>query len=130
MALNTTQTQGRLGNDPELRYTTTGKAILNFSIAVNNGKETNWIPVVAWEKRAEFITEHFKKGSEIIIEGSLQVNKWEKDGVKHNDLQVLCNKIHFPAKPKNEGQSQTKQFRQSNDTGYGADQCPDDDVPF
>ena len=84
---------GRLGRDPEIRYTPNGDAVANFSIATsenwkdkNTGEKkekTEWHRLVAFRRRAEIIGEYLTKGSLIYIEGKLQTREWDdKEGVK------------------------------------------------
>ena len=83
---------GNLGQDPELRYTPSGAAVTNFSIATNevwkdkDGNQqdrTEWHRVVLWTRLAEIAGEYLKKGSKVYIEGRLQTRSWEdKEGVK------------------------------------------------
>lgn len=89
---------GRLGKDPDMRYTTDGKAVASFSLAVNrDGKKdvTDWINFVAWEKTAELIAKYCNKGDLIGVTGSLQQRSWEKDGQKHTVHEVRVNRIDF-----------------------------------
>lgn len=89
---------GRLGKDPEMKYTTSGKAVVSFSLGVNrDGKkdETDWINFVAWEKTAEIIGKHCNKGDLIGVTGSLQQRSWEKDGQKRTVHEVKVNRIDF-----------------------------------
>lgn len=89
---------GRLGKDPEMRYTTNGKAVVSFSLAVNrDGKkdESDWIDFVAWEKTAEVIAQFCHKGDLIGVTGSLQRREWEKDGQKRYSHEVRVNRIDF-----------------------------------
>ena len=89
---------GRRGKDPEMRYTTNGKAVVSFSLGVNrDGKkdETDWINFVAWEKTAEVIAQYCHKGDLIGVTGSLQQRSWEKDGQKHTVHEVRVNRIDF-----------------------------------
>jgi len=99
---------GKLGQDPELRYTTNGKANANFSMATNyywkdqqgnKQEKTDWHRVVAWGKLAEIIGEWLKKGSNVFLEGRLQTRTYEQDGQKRyitevvaTDLEMLGNK--------------------------------------
>ena len=85
-ALNRVQLIGRLGKDPESRYTTTGKRVTNFSLAVSNrwkGKDsetkeyTEWVNIEAWERLGEVCQEYLKKGSLIYLEGRLKTDKYE-----------------------------------------------------
>lgn len=68
---------GRLGRDPEMRYTPQGKAVTNFSVAVDEGKETLWFDVVAWERLAETCNEYLSKGAPVLIEGKFRKSTWE-----------------------------------------------------
>jgi single-strand DNA-binding protein len=87
-ALNRVQLIGRLGKDPESRFTTTGKQVTTFSIAVSNRwkskgetKEyTEWINVEAWGRLGEVCQEYLKKGSLIYLEGRLKTDRYEVDG--------------------------------------------------
>lgn len=90
---------GRLGQDPELRYTPSGSAVTNFSVATNevwkdkegNQQErTEWHRVVLWTRLAEIAGEYLKKGSKVYIEGRLQTRSWEdKEGVKRYMTEVI-----------------------------------------
>lgn len=89
---------GRLTRDPEVSYTSTGKAYTRFSLAVTreiNREETDFINCIAWEKRAELIGQYFKKGSRILIQGRIQTGSYEKDGEKRNTFDVVINNIEF-----------------------------------
>lgn len=97
---------GRLGKDPEMRYTTGGKAVVQFSLAVNrDGKkdESDWINFVAWEKTAELIAQYCHKGDMIGVTGNLQQRIWEKDGQKHSAHEVKVHRIDFCGGKKNAG---------------------------
>lgn len=98
--LNNAVLMGNLTKDPELRYTPAGKAVVNFTIAVNeNRKEnehTNFIRCVAWEKSAEFVNQYFKKGSKIIVEGSIKQSTYEdKEGNKREKFEIWIRNINF-----------------------------------
>jgi single-strand DNA-binding protein len=96
---------GNLGQDPELRYTPSGAAVANFSVATNetwNDKEgntqerTEWHRIVAWRRLAEICGEYLKKGSQVYIEGRLQTRSWEdKDGVKRYVTEVIARELQM-----------------------------------
>ena len=96
---------GRLGADPQLRYTPSGRAVVNFSIATNQvwkdqeGKQqekTEWHRVVAWAKLAEIIGEWLKKGSNCYIEGRLQTRSYEDtSGVKKYITEVVASDLEM-----------------------------------
>ena len=97
---------GKLGRDPELKYTTGGDAVANFSVACDNGKEDDgnsrpptWIDVSAWGKRAEFVNQYLNKGDGVYIEGSPKVESWMgDDGRRREQLKVTALRIEFAGK--------------------------------
>lgn len=76
---------GRLTATPELKQTTSGVSVCNFSIAVNrrfakeNEQKADFINIIAWRQTAEFITKYFDKGNSICIVGSIQTRSWKDD---------------------------------------------------
>ena len=92
---------GNLTRDPEVRYTQSGKAYARIGIAVtrpyskDKEKATDFFTFVAWEKTAEFCGNYLKKGSRIIAEGRLQMNSYEKDGVRVNTVDIVVENIEF-----------------------------------
>ena len=101
--MNITLLKGNLARDPELRTVNTGDkqtSVVNFTVAVSrdytkaNGEKdkiTSFINCEAWDSGAEMISESFKKGDLVMVEGSLRNDSWEKDGVKHSSLKVRVN---------------------------------------
>ena len=109
---------GNLGKDPEIRYTGTGKAVANFSIAINESwkdadgqtqEKVEWVNVVAWEKLAEIIQQYVKKGSKVYIEGKMQTRSYDDKnhpGEKKYTTEIVANQlIMLDGKP--QGQSET-----------------------
>lgn len=88
--LNKIIVMGRLGRDPEVRYTSTGKPVASFTLAVDRDfkgpdgrRETDWLQIVAWDAKARFAQQYFRKGQQAIVEGRLQVRDWTaNDGSK------------------------------------------------
>lgn len=100
MDINTIIVAGRLARDPETKFTQTGKAVTNFSIANDSGfgdkKTTNWINIVAWEKTSEFVTRYFEKGSKIVVQGRLTTRNYEtSNGEKRTSTEVVADQIFF-----------------------------------
>ncbi len=102
--LNKVMVIGRLGADPEMRYTPSGSSVTNFRVAVNrrtragdNGEaqeETDWFPVVAWQKLGEICAQHLAKGSKVYIEGRLQVRQWEdQSGQKRYTTEIVASDL-------------------------------------
>ena len=89
---------GNLGRDPEVRYTPSGTAVANFTLATtdnwtNKGGEkesrTEWHRIVAWGRLGEICGEYLSKGSQVYIEGSLQTNEWEdQEGNKRKTTEI------------------------------------------
>ena len=88
---------GRLGKDPEIRYTPSGTAIATFSIATNHSQKsegewvekTEWHNILTFGKQAEFVGEYLLKGRQVFIEGRLQTNSWEdQQGVKKYKTEI------------------------------------------
>lgn len=94
---------GRLVADPEVRYTQSGIAVANFTIAVerpfrsaSGEKQTDFIPIVAWRKLAELMGQYMKKGRLIGVDGSLQMRKYQtKEGENRTVYEVLADSIQF-----------------------------------
>ena len=92
---------GRLAQDPEVRYTQTGKAVASFNLAVNRyvsqgQQQTDFIPIVAWERLAETCGNNLTKGQRILVEGRLQIRSYETtDGQKRRVAEVVALSIEF-----------------------------------
>ena len=103
-ALNRVQLIGRLGKDPEGRFTPTGKQVTHFSLAVSNrwkSKEgdtkeyTEWVNIEAWGRLGEVCQEYLKKGSLIYLEGRLKTDKYEEGGESRFYTKVVALAIQF-----------------------------------
>lgn len=93
---------GRLTRDPELKTTSTGVSVCNFSVAVgrkaarDEERITDFFDCVAWRGTAETVARYFKKGSSIVVDGSVRKRTWEsKDGKEHSAIEVQVNDITF-----------------------------------
>lgn len=101
--LNHITIMGRLVRDPELRRTGTGTAVASFTIAVDRDfsgkdseKETDFIECVAWRQTGEFVSKYFSKGRMIVVDGRLQVRKWQtKEGENRYTTEVVANSCYF-----------------------------------
>ena len=110
---------GRMARDPELRYTSGGKAYTNFTLAVQKTKdEAEFIDCIVWEKTAETIAEYFRKGNRILINGKIVTSTYESNGEKRKSVKVQTFSFEF-IDSKNSGIGQN-----SNRNDY------DDDEPF
>ena len=127
MNLNKVLFAGNLTRDPELRYTSGGSPVCNFSIAVNrywNDKdsgakkeETTFMRVTVWGKSGETVAQYFTKGMPIFVEGRLQVRTWEtEDGQKRSSVDIVAESWQFVGSK-----------RQQSDAPAT---IPEDDIPF
>ena len=105
MSVNKVILVGRLGKDPETRYTGAGQAVCNFSLATDesfkdrNGerqKRTEWHKIVVWGKQAEIAQQYLKKGAQIYLEGRIQSREWtDKEGQKRTSYEIVATDFRF-----------------------------------
>lgn len=130
---------GRLTRDPEFNYAQTGTAVCKCSIAVDRefskNNEADFIPLVAFAKTAETMNNFLKKGSLILVEGSLNIDKYDdRDGNKKTFTKVVVNRFNFMEK-KNassgsdvDGQYSKKKTEET--VFFGSDENTSYDIPF
>ena len=157
--LNTIVLIGRLTRDPELRYTSTGTAVVNFGIAVNRGFKSkvpdaptaDFFNVTCWNRLAEIVAEYMVKGRLVAVQGRLQSRTAEKDGQRRTYVEIVADTVKFleskdsvqdDEKPLQRGNRQAPNTKPSYDQSkkqYGAkqptapmnfDNDEDDDLPF
>jgi len=95
---------GNLTRDPELRYIPSGTAVTDIGLAVNEKwkkpsgewvEETTFVDVTLWARQAEVASEYLSKGSQVLIEGRLKLDTWEKDGKKNYKLRVVGDRMQM-----------------------------------
>jgi single-strand DNA-binding protein len=101
--LNKIMIIGRLGRDPEMRYTPSGRPVTTFSVATSRSwntsdgerrTETEWFSVVAWGSLAEICNQYLVKGQQVYVEGRLQSRSWEdNDGRRHTSVEIVANEM-------------------------------------
>lgn len=116
---------GRLTRDPEVRYSQSGSAVANFSVAIDrrykrDGETTaDFFNCTAFGKTGEFVEKYLRKGVKVVIEGELQNNNYEdKNGTKHYSVQIIVNQIEF---------AESKSSQTNNDTAEPEANAPADD---
>lgn len=125
---------GRLGGDPEIRYTTNGTAVANFNVATNEtwtnkegekGERTEWHKIVVWGKQAELCGEYLSKGRQVFIEGRLQTRSYEdKEGKKRYITEVRADSVQFL-------DSRSERMAGASPTPAADEPAPPaDDIPF
>jgi single-strand DNA-binding protein len=137
---------GRLGKDPELKYTQSGDAVANFSIATDETwkdqsgekqQRTEWHNIVAWKKLADICGEYVKKGQQVYIEGKLQTRKWEdQEGNTKYKTEIVANNLVMLGKKEDngggsyEGEERASKKRAPSATSVDDGGITDDDIPF
>ncbi len=102
-SLNKVLIIGRLGRDPEMRFTPSGRPVTTFSVGTSRSwntadgerkTETEWFNIVAWSALAEICKQYLTKGQLVYIEGRLQTRHWEdSEGNKHNTIEIVANEM-------------------------------------
>jgi single-strand DNA-binding protein len=106
MSVNKVIILGRLGSDPELKYTPGGTAVCGFSLATTESyddkktgqkkESTEWHKVVVWGKLAELCNQYLSKGKQAYVEGSLKTRSWDaKDGTKRYATEIIAKTVQF-----------------------------------
>lgn len=131
---------GRLGRDPELRYTKNGQAVANFTLATNDSytsrdgqreERTEWHRIVAWAKTAELCTQYLTKGRSVYIEGQLRNREWEdKDGNKRQTTEVHAQTVQFLDSRGSGGGGGGATRAADVSSGRGDAPPADDEIPF
>ena len=137
---------GRLGHDPDVRYLQNGDAVSSFSIATseewkdkNTGEKkerTEWHQILAFRRLGEICGEYLTKGSQVYIEGKLQTQKYEKDGITRYSTKVFASTVQFLGGGSGDGggnRNQLSNRSQYDDGGYPEPPpmySSDDDIPF
>jgi len=138
---------GNLGQDPEMKYTASGAAIANISVATSeswNDKQTGekvtkteWHRIVAFQRLAEIIGEYLRKGSQVYIEGKLQTRKWQdKSGADRYTTEIVAKDMQMLGSRGDGGQQQgqggfrNQQANKPAQPVQNASDFEDDDIPF
>lgn len=129
--MNIVATSGRLVRDPEMRHTTSGKAVTSFCIAVDRPgtkDKADFIDCIAWDKKAEFVFRYFHKGQRIEVSGVLTTRTYEKNGDKRKATEVRCDQVFFGDSKKESENSEYSVPTTGNDFTEIPDS--DEDLPF
>jgi len=130
---------GRLGRDPEVRYTRSGDAVANFSLATseewkdkNTGEKqekTEWHRIVAWRRLGEICGEYLRKGSQVYVEGKLQTRSWEdRDGNTRYTTEIVAQSMQML-----DSAGRAASGPEAAEEHYPVEEpanVPDDDIPF
>lgn len=129
---------GRLGRDPETKYTASGQAVCNFSVATDesykdrNGerqKKTEWHKIVVWGKQGEASQQYLKKGSLVFIEGRIQSREWQdKEGLKRTSFEIVAGEFRCLDGRSANGKDAEREKPEPTRAGFY--QATDADIPF
>jgi len=148
MSVNKVIILGRLGQEPELKYTPSGAAVCNFSLATSENwmdksgqkqERTEWHRIVVWGKLAELCNQYLSKGRQAFIEGSLQTRSWDdKTGQKRYTTEINAKNVQFlgastgasnstnaSSSQQQSGGEMDQEYNVSSDSSFTAD-----DIPF
>lgn len=137
--LNNLAIHGRLACNPEMRKTTTGKSVASFRIACSRGRKdanghdlVDWIPVVVWDGRAEFVCKYFQKGDMIILAGRVQSRTYtDKNGSNRSVLELVANEVDFAGSKSSGGSNSVPTGGSYNEPTVQYDEIEDEgDLPF
>ena len=131
---------GRLGKDPEMKYTNTGVAFCTFSLATSESykgennttvEKTEWHNIVAWRKLAEICSQYLKKGSKIYAEGKFSTSTYEKEGEKRYSTRVVLTEMIMLDTKGSTGSQTSAAKDKIADEDYSSDPVSGgDDLPF
>lgn len=147
MDLNKVMLIGRLTRDPEARTTTTGRSVVNFTVATGRSwtdesgqrqEKTEFNNVVAWGKLADICSQYLNKGKQVYIEGYLQTRDWEgQDGVKRYRTEIVADNMIMLSgggasggSYNNAPQPQQSAPQKGGDNQEGEDEIKVEDIPF
>ena len=143
--MNSATFAGRVGADAELKYTQSGKAVADFNIAVDNGKDSEgqkrpptWVKAVLWERKAEGLAQYIKKGSIVVVQGPVSTEAWisKQDGKPQSRIIVTVREFTFGGGAKeNSSSAPADDFgpapvAQSAPPQRASDPITDSDIPF
>ena len=121
---------GRLGRDPESRFTQSGKTVVNFSIACSEkrgGEEyTEWVNIVVWDKLGEICAQYLQKGSLVYISGRMQTRKWQdQSGTDRYTTEIVAREMKMLDSRRDSGQQQDQAWNPQ-----AQRMVPEEPVPF
>lgn len=135
MGINNFVGVGRLTKDPELKYTPTGTAVANFTVAINrrfNKEQTDFLECVAWRQTAEYAANYGSKGRLTAIEGEVQVRSYEtNEGQKRKVTEIIVSQMQFLDKQDKQAQGyEADPLGQAGTADSWADVGKSDDEPY
>ncbi len=143
MSVNKVILVGRLGRDPETRYTSAGQAVCNFTLATDETfrdrsgerqKRTEWHRIVLWGKLAEIAQQYLKKGTLVYIEGRIQSRQWDdREGNKRTTVEIVGNVMRMlstRAETAAAASAEVEAPPAATDEATPGPEISDEDIPF
>lgn len=131
--MNSINLTGNICNDLELKSTQSGKSVLTFNLAVKRPftkDTTDFVPLVVWEKNADYLSRYGKKGSRIAVSGKLTTRKYQdKDGNNRTAFEVVCDTVEILDSKSDAENYDAPSFAKDNAPKY-EELKTDDDLPF
>jgi len=131
---------GRLGADPEIRFTASGAGVANFNLATSENwtdkegqkqERTEWHRVVVWGKMAEICAQYLSKGRQAYVEGRLQTRQWDdKDGNKRYTTEVIASTVQFLDKAGDKTAAPSNLDTSAMPMADQSSSAVDEDIPF
>ena len=142
MSVNKAILIGRLGRDPELRFTPDGRAVANFTLATDSvwkdksgqqQKATEWHRIVVWGPQGENCSKYLSKGRECYVEGEIRTRNYEdKEGNKRSTTEIVAQRVQFLGGAPGRGAARDQEAPAAEPSAAfpGGDDVVDEDVPF
>ena len=128
--MNVILLSGRCVKDVVKKVTTTQKSVVDFSIAVNKKDGANFINVQAWNQTADYLDKYAKKGAMLVVEGSLEVQTYDKNGVTQYKTFVLANRVELVGKQEVAQETHNEPSSETETQDPFASQTKVEDDPF
>lgn len=142
MSVNKAIIVGRLGADPELRFTPSGRAVANFNLATSSvwkdkqsgerKEDTQWHKIVVWGPQAETCSKYLAKGREVFVEGEIRTRNYEdKEGIKRYVTEIVARDVRFLGGKSDGARDGGGDFGAPNEPPGGFEETGgDEDIPF
>jgi len=129
---------GRLTKDPDLRMTPSQVPVCTFTLAIDRrfkdasgNRQADFIPIIAWRQQAEFANKYFRKGSKMIVVGSIQTRSWDDaEGKRHYATEVIADEIEFGESKQQQSAPLPEEPYQPGPAGGYPDPDQDTGLPF
>ena len=137
--LNKVMIIGRLGADPEMRYTANGSAVTTFNVATSRTftrdgdrvEETEWFSIVTWNRLAETCAQYLLKGRQVYVEGRMQTRSWDaQDGQKRYRTELIANEVRFLGSRGDDSESSSNFSAGLPENEDSSAEINPDDLPF